>query len=693
MKPRVRATAVIASATVAAIATFASPVRAQVWDGGGANDNWTTALNWDGDVAPANNGTALVTFDGAVRTTPNVDAAQSVNQINFAASASAFTIGGQALTIGSGGVVNNSGVTQTINSNVSTGGVTFTTGGAGSLTINGNITGLGGFEGMTKNGAGTLTLRGTNTFKGDVNVNGGTIDVFRVSQQFSGSNRTFNFNQSATLRMNATDAANLTAFATFPATLEVTQGWISVVSLRGSSSVAKTGNGYLELGLSNSSFSGRISVGGGKLIVTANNALGSTSGGTTVSNGASIAFMGGPFGGLNYTANEPLGITGDGHNGNGAIYNMGFSSNTFGGTVSLNGPSSISAETLGGTLTLSGAMANYYGLTVRDANVTIAGAISGTGKLIKAGGGTLTLAGNNTYTGGTEIGGGVLSIDNTSRIGPSSNDVTFTGAGTLRATAFVGSKSDVILQADGTIDAMGGNAFFPTFTGPGSLTKTGGNELSGGLFQTGALNVNAGSVRVSANSPETNTATSITIAAGATLNLADRNLVVTGQTLAAVESLVVAGCNGGAWNGTGGIITSQANALSGRTSLGVATADQAGRAGGTFRGVSLDADDVIVMYTWGGDANLDGMITGDDYSGIDFAIQVPGAAGWFNGDFNHDGAVTGDDYSVIDFNLLAQGAPFPASSSSVVAVPEPALGAFGAFGVAATVLIRRRRRT
>jgi hypothetical protein len=28
------------------------PVHAQTWDGGGADNNWTTGLNWVGDAAP-----------------------------------------------------------------------------------------------------------------------------------------------------------------------------------------------------------------------------------------------------------------------------------------------------------------------------------------------------------------------------------------------------------------------------------------------------------------------------------------------------------------------------------------------------------------------------------------------------------------------------------------------------------------
>jgi hypothetical protein len=52
---------------------------------------------------------------------------------------------------------------------------------------------------------------------------------------------------------------------------------------------------------------------------------------------------------------------------------------------------------------------------------------------------------------------------------------------------------------------------------------------------------------------------------------------------------------------------------------------------------------------------MDGFISADDYSSIDFNFGT-GASGWNNGDFNYDGIISGDDYSVIDFNIRAQGA-------------------------------------
>src|SRR4029079_5093734 len=170
------------------------------------------------------------------------------------------------------------------------------------------------------------------------------------------------------------------------------------------------------------------------------------------------------------------------------------------------------------------------------------------------------------------------------------------------------------------------------------------------------------------------------------------------------QGFVQRASNSGAWNG-GGITTSMPDAPAGLTSIGVATGAQvkgiSGTQTDTFSGQTITPTSTLAMYTYAGDANLDGQITGDDYAGIDFTILDPNnTGGWFNGDFNYDGAVTGDDYSAIDFNILAQGAPFPtsgafggsASLSGVPAVPEPASLSMLGLGAAA-LLGRRRRRT
>jgi hypothetical protein len=186
----------------------------------------------------------------------------------------------------------------------------------------------------------------------------------------------------------------------------------------------------------------------------------------------------------------------------------------------------------------------------------------------------------------------------------------------------------------------------------------------------------------------------LAIAPGATLDLTRNSQVVAGGDVAALTQLVRNGYHGGAWDGVGGIVTTTEDATKGLTSIGVASA-ATGYAGKTFRGLSVASGDVIVMYTYAGDANLDGFISGDDYSAIDFAIAVPGASGWSNGDFNYDGFISGDDYSTIDFNIVAQGAPFAAGVAGglagVAAVPEPSGLAFAAAAMLGAEAGRRRR--
>src|SRR5213076_1919708 len=117
----------------------------------------------------------------------------------------------------------------------------------------------------------------------------------------------------------------------------------------------------------------------------------------------------------------------------------------------------------------------------------------------------------------------------------------------------------------------------------------------------------------------------------------------------------------GGWDG-GGIVTSQSAATSGSlTSIGIAAVSQvkgiAATATATWAGETVTGGDALVMYTYGGDANLDGKINVDDYGHIDSSIPI-GLAGWINGDFNYDGKINVDDYGIIDFNIGIQGAPF-----------------------------------
>ena len=83
-----------------ALATLTVSVQAvtYTWDGGGADNNWSSAPNWNPDTAaPLSASNTTVQLDGSVRTNPSQDIANPfvLNRLEFLGGAltSAFTIG------------------------------------------------------------------------------------------------------------------------------------------------------------------------------------------------------------------------------------------------------------------------------------------------------------------------------------------------------------------------------------------------------------------------------------------------------------------------------------------------------------------------------------------------------------------------------------------------------------------------
>jgi len=201
------------------------------------------------------------------------------------------------------------------------------------------------------------------------------------------------------------------------------------------------------------------------------------------------------------------------------------------------------------------------------------------------------------------------------------------------------------------------------------------------------VTVNGGTLELQPAQTRVLRAASISIAAGARLDIQDNKLITAtpvgtwnGTAFTDVSGMIASGRNGGDWSGSGGIVTSQSDAIAaGLTSIGIATAQQvkgiSASETATWAGQTVSGSDTLVMYTYAGDANLDGKINVDDYGRIDLNIPL-GTSGWFNGDFNYDGTINVDDYGIIDFNVGIQGAAFPTSTNVggrivAAAVPEP----------------------
>src|SRR5262249_14009564 len=117
------------------------------WDGGGANNNWTTAANWVGDVAPSA-GDQLVFPDLAARLNNVNDFAAGTPFASITLSGTGYLLSGNAITLGVGGLTDSG--TGDFNNQISldlvlpADRVVTVSGNDGTLYLTGAISGAGG---------------------------------------------------------------------------------------------------------------------------------------------------------------------------------------------------------------------------------------------------------------------------------------------------------------------------------------------------------------------------------------------------------------------------------------------------------------------------------------------------------------------------------------------------------------------
>jgi len=156
------------------------------------------------------------------------------------------------------------------------------------------------------------------------------------------------------------------------------------------------------------------------------------------------------------------------------------------------------------------------------AGLVISAQISGTSNLVKTGPGTLWLSStNNTYSGNTQIDGGVLvaaapgSLGASGAITINNGTLDFSGQGTFaRSIVLAGSGTNTI-QTDAGVMGL------TTVTGTGGLTKAGLGTLAidSGSTYTGGTTISAGTLQMLAAATALSNSSGLSIAGGASLDL------------------------------------------------------------------------------------------------------------------------------------------------------------------------------
>jgi hypothetical protein len=168
---------------------------------------------------------------------------------------------------------------------------------------------------------------------------------------------------------------------------------------------------------------------------------------------------------------------------------------------------------------------------------------------------------------------------------------------------------------------------------------------------------------------------------------------------ASLEAQVLAGRNGGAWNGDG-INSSTAAASSGTEAVGIA--DNSVLKLTSFDGMPVDQSSVLMKLTLAGDANLDGRVDNADLAALAAHWQGTSAV-WTSGDFDYNGVVDIHDLLFMAINWgtsVSSASPISGSLPAALAlmgltgtsVPEPLGTAAVVLGLVAASRRQRRRR-
>jgi autotransporter-associated beta strand protein len=342
--------------------------------------------------------------------------------------------------------------------------------GAGELDLTGDNSGLVGAIAVN---AGILNIQSPGGFPtspvGEITVAGGA-----ALEVGGGIQDNVTLNDRATLREPNNLFGEICSAITVAGTVSVQTDDGSDLEfcgpMSGSGALDKVGSGVLDLTGDDSGYLGPITIGAGRVVVTSNTGLGDPSVGTTVEAGGSLVLEN------SVVVAESITVTGHGD----------------GASAALDGEDG--AGTLTGFITIVGDSL-VDDSSVLNPGLTISGPISGDGSLsVGRWGLTMTGTSNNSYTGGTTVDDGTLTLNKAPGVvavpGPltcdafSGGNVVVAGSEQISDTATVtifGGGNGLTLNAPETIgcltlvDGTGVTATNGTLTLNGNIVATGGS--------------------------------------------------------------------------------------------------------------------------------------------------------------------------------------------------------------------------
>lgn len=502
----------------------------------------------------------------------------------------------------------------------------------GTLIVGNNLASSNPGSGTINQSGGTLVVANAVTMylagsgNGTYNLLGGTLQIggTSLSHHYLNQAGTYAFNLGGgtvqvlgTALITDVDATLLAGTMSTIDTNGLGATWSGILS--GAGGLAKSGAGTLVLAAANS-YGGATTISAGTLQMGIAGALPSgtnltvNAGGTLdmAGFGTSVGDLAGDGtivnGGAPLTAGAAADTTFGGViSGTGGFIKQGSGTLTLAGANTYTGGTTIAAGTLqlgagGSSGSVVGDIDNAGTLAMNRSDLfTVDGTISGSGAFAQRGPGTTVLSASNTYSGGTHVDAGTLSVASDANLGAAGSAIVFNGGSLANTAAFTTSRPISIDAGGGTFVTLADLTVDSVMSGPGALSKRGDATLI-----LTADNLYAGGTSITAGTLQLGNGGS---AGSVTGNIANDGVLSVNHANTYTLAGVVSGSGALRQDGTGTTILTANNTYGGGTTI-VAGRLQLGAGGATGAIAGAVLNEGVLAINRTGTLVLDGPISG-----------------------------------------------------------------------------------